>query len=114
MDAEVGFIASLAPNLVLSEPVISALVKQDAAPVGIYVNTVIVAPEPARNEPSTFILLGGTLSRNRLTYCGGTKYQIRQFFHILCHSWGHIMSIHTECQVADIAVGGGLEKYKYC
>ncbi len=112
MDADVGLVSRLALNLVLSEPVIGALVKQDAAAVGIDVDCVVVVPELSGNEPSTFILPGGTLSRNRLTYCSGTNYQIRKFFHVLCYSWGHIMPIHTECQVADIAVGGELEDYK--
>lgn len=111
MNADVGLVSRLALNLVLSKPVIGALVKQDAATVGIDVNSVIVRPELARNEPSTFIVSGGNaLSGNQLKYFSGTNYQIRQFFHVLSYSWGHIISIHTECQAA----GAGVRRVAGC
>lgn len=107
MDADVRLVSRLASNLVLSEPVIGALVKQDAAAMGIDVDCLVVVPELSGNEPGMFILPGGNaLSSNQVKYCSGTNYQIRQFFHALSYGWGHIMPIHTECQVADIAAPG--------
>ena len=44
MDADLGGVASLALNHVLTEPEKGPLVKQDTAAVGVDVNTVIVRP----------------------------------------------------------------------
>jgi hypothetical protein len=106
VDADVSLVSGLALNLVLSKPVISALVEQDAATVGIDVDSVVVGPEAARNEPSRFIVCGGSaLGSNQMKYQGGTNYQVRQFLHDVSYRWRHVIAIDMECQAGLISRG---------